>query len=137
MKFFKINSSRANFLLSRSSSLSKNKKETWRSHPALSSHRYSVIFSADSESFAISAIFRAVPADFNFDTSSHNWLSHERFWTSLVQWWTFRNIFDLELNITGNRQKVTSMKKAKNFLFIIHGEETRIGKIQNHFWWFF
>ena len=40
--------------------------------PGLSSHRYSVIFSADSEIFAFSAMFRAEPADFNFDISDHN-----------------------------------------------------------------
>ena len=40
--------------------------------PGLGSHRYSVIFSADSEIFAFSAMFRAEPADFNFDISGHN-----------------------------------------------------------------
>ena len=40
--------------------------------PGLSSHRYSVIFSADSEIFAFSAMFRAEPADFKFDISDHN-----------------------------------------------------------------
>ena len=40
--------------------------------PGLSSHRYSVIFSADSDIFAFSAMFRAEPADFNFDISGHN-----------------------------------------------------------------
>ena len=37
----------------------------------LSSHRYSVIFSADSDIFAFSTMFRAEPADFNFDISGH------------------------------------------------------------------
>ena len=55
--------------------------------PGLSSHRYSVIFSADLEIFAFSAMFRAVPADFSFDISGHNWFSDEHFWTSLIQRW--------------------------------------------------
>ena len=56
--------------------------------PELSSHRYSVIFSEDSEIFAFSAMFRAVPAEFNFDISELNWFSEEHFWTSLIQRWT-------------------------------------------------
>ena len=40
--------------------------------PGLSSHRSSVIFSADSEIFAFSAMFRAEPADVNFDIFGHN-----------------------------------------------------------------
>ena len=47
--------------------------------PELSSHRYSVIFSANSEIFAFSAMFRAVPADFTFDISGHDYFSDEHF----------------------------------------------------------
>ena len=72
-------------------------------YPGLSSHRYSVIFCADSEIFAFSAMFRAEPADFNFDISGHNWFSDEHFWTSLIQRWTL---------LAGSKQANT-MKKAK------------------------
>ena len=48
------------------------KRHLWTNNPRLSSHRYSVIFSADSEIFAFSAMFRAVAADFNFDISGDN-----------------------------------------------------------------
>ena len=43
-----------------------------KKYPGLSSHRYSVIFSADSKIFEFSAMFRAVSADFNFYISGHN-----------------------------------------------------------------
>ena len=61
--------------------------------PGLSSHRYSVIFSADSEIFAFTAMFRVVSADFHFYISGHNWFNDEHFWTS-----------DSALNITGQQQ---------------------------------
>ena len=56
--------------------------------PGLSCHTSSVIFSANSEVFAFSAMFRTVPADFNVDTSAKKWFSDEYFWTSLNQCWT-------------------------------------------------
>ena len=56
--------------------------------PALSSQRYLVIFSGDSEFFAFSAMFRAIRADFNFDNSGDNWFSDEHFWASLIHSWT-------------------------------------------------
>ena len=77
----------------------------WR--PGLSSHRYSVIFSADSEIFAFSAMFRAEPADFNFDISGHNWFSDEHFWTSLIQRWT----------LLASSKQSNTMKKAKKSVF--------------------
>ena len=72
-------------------------------HPGLSSHRYSVNLSADSEIFAFSAMFRAEPADFNFDISGHNWFSDEHFWTSLIQRWT----------LLASSKQAKTMKKAK------------------------
>ena len=75
--------------------------------PGLSSHRYSVIFSADSEIFVFSAMFRAEPADFNFDISGHNWFRDEHFWTSLIQSWTL---------LASSKQRRT-MKKAKKVVF--------------------
>ena len=63
--YFKMwGSSLLNFWISTTFSLILRKK--WNNIPGLSSHRYSVIFSADSEIFAFSAMFRAEPADFNF-----------------------------------------------------------------------
>ena len=79
-------------------------------YPELSSHRYSVIFSADSGIFAFSAIIRAVPADFNFDISGHNWFSDEHFWASLNQRWTL-----LESGITTKTIKIA--KKGAFFQY--------------------
>ena len=94
--------------------------------PGLSSHRYSVIFSADSEIFAFSAMFRAEPADFNFDISGHNWFSDEHFWTFLIQRWI----------LLATSKQAKAMKKAKKaFFFNIDAEETRNRKFQNNFWW--
>ena len=93
--------------------------------PGLSSHRYSVIFSADSEIFAFSAMFRAEPADFNFDISGHNWFSDEHFWTSLIQRWTL---------LTSSKQAKT-MKKAKKIVFfsILMLKRREIGNFRKTF----
>ena len=93
--------------------------------PGLSYHRYSVIFSADSEIFAFSAMFRAEPADFNFEISGHNWFSDEHFWTSLIQRWT----------LLASSKQAKTMKKAnkKCCSFNIDAEETRNRKFQNNF----
>ena len=48
-------------------------------------------------------MFRAEPADFNFDISGHNWFSDEHFWTSLIQHWT----------LLANSKQAKTMKKAK------------------------
>ena len=77
------------------------------SSPGLSSHRYSVSFSADPEIFAFSAMFRAEPADFNFDISDHNWFSDEHFWTSLIQRWTLQ----------ASSKQAKTRKIAKKFVF--------------------
>ena len=102
----------------------------WKFHfatstPGLSYHRYSVIFKADSEIFAFSAMFRSEPADFNFDISGHNWFSDEHFWTSLIQRWT----------LLASSKQAKTMKKAnkKCFSFNIDAEETRNRKFQNNF----
>ena len=70
-------------------------------------------------------MFRAEPADFNFDISGHNWFSDEHFWTSLIQRWTL---------LASSKQSKT-MKKAKKsvFFFNIDAEETRNQKFQNNF----
>ena len=78
--------------------------------PGLSSHRYSVIFSADSEIFAFSAMFRAEPADLNFDIAGHNWFIDEHFWTSLIQRWTL---------LTSSKQAKTMKKVKKGVFFLI------------------
>ena len=75
--------------------------------PGLISHRYSVIFSADSEIFAFSAMFRAEPVDF-FDISGHNWFSDEHFWTSLIQRWTL---------LAGSKQAKTMKKRQNKWFF--------------------
>ena len=82
---------------------------TWIYIPGLSSHRYSVIFSADSEIFAFSAMFRDEPADFNFDISGHNWFIDEHFWTSLIQRWT----------LLASSKQAKTIKKAKKVSFLI------------------
>ena len=104
----------------RSNPTSKLKDEPIRwikniSEPGLSSHRYSVIFSADSEIFAFSAMFRTEPADFNFDISGHNWFSDEHFWTSLIQRWT----------LLASSKQAKTMKKAKKVLFFNIDAEKR------------
>ena len=84
--------------------------ESWilfKWNPGLSSHRYSVIFSADSEIFAFSAMFRAVSADFNFYISGHNWFCDEHFWTSLIQRWT----------LLASRKPTKTIKTAKKDVF--------------------
>ena len=69
-------------------------------------------------------MFRAEPADFNFDISGHNWFSDEHFWTSLIQRWT----------LLASSKQVKTMKKAKKWLFFnIDAEETRYRKFQNNF----
>ena len=73
----------------------------------LSSHRYSVILSADLEIFAFSAMFRAVPAAFNFDISGHNWFSDEHLWISLIQRWT----------LLGSSNQAKTIKTAKKGVF--------------------
>ena len=78
--------------------------------PGLSSHRYSVIFRADSEIFAFSAMFRAEPVDFSFDISGHNWFSDEHFWTTL--WFNAKRYWQ-----AANRQM--TWKKAIQAVFSI------------------
>ena len=91
--------------------------------PGLSSHRYSVIFSADSEIFAFSAMFRAEPFDFNFDISGHNWFSDEHFWTTLIQRWTL---------LASSKQAKTMNKAKTSGFFNIDAEETRNQNFQNN-----
>ena len=76
--------------------------------PGLSSHRNSVIFSADSDIFAFLAMFTTEPADFNFDICGYSWFSYEHFWTSLLQRWT----------LLASSKPAKSMKKARKvFIF--------------------
>ena len=107
-------------------------------HPGLSSHIYSVIFSANSEIFAFSAMFRAEPVDFNFHISGHNWFSDEHFWTFLVQRWT----------LLASTKHTKTMKKAKTSVFfsilMLKGQEIENFRITFNglFWkflkmWFF
>ena len=52
-------------------------------------------------------MFRAEPADFNFDISGHNWFSDEHFWTSVIQRWT----------LLASSKQTKTMKKAKTNVF--------------------
>ena len=71
-------------------------------------------------------MFRAEPADFNFDISGHNWFSDEHFWTSLIQRWT----------LLASSKQAKTMKKPKQVVFFnIDAEETRNRKFQNNFKW--
>ena len=76
-------------------------------NPGLSFHRYSLIFSADSEIFLFSAMFRAVPADLNFDISGHNWFSDEHCWTSLIHRWS----------LVASSKQAKTIKTAKKDVF--------------------
>ena len=97
--------------------------------PGLSSYRYSVIFSADSEIFAFSAMFIVVPADFNFYTSGDNWFSDEHFWTSLIKRWTLPAS-------AANSQKPWKQPK-KCFFFNIDAEKREIENFRTAFNGFF
>ena len=70
-------------------------------------------------------MFRAEPADFNFDISGQNWFSDEHFWTSLIQRWI----------LLARSKQAKTMKKAKTsgFFFNIDAEDTRNWKFQNNF----
>ena len=71
-------------------------------------------------------MFRAEPADFNFDISGHNWFSDEHFWTSMIQRWT----------LLASSKQAKTMKKAKTSVFFnIDAEETRNRKIPKNFSW--
>ena len=69
-------------------------------------------------------MFRAEPADFNFDIFGHNWFSDEHFWTTLIQRWT----------LMASSKQAKTMKKANKVVFFnIDAEEARNRKIQNKF----
>ena len=55
-------------------------------------------------------MFRAEPADFNFDISGHNWFSDEHFWTSLIQRWT----------LLASSKQAKTMKKANTSVFFFN-----------------
>ena len=69
-------------------------------------------------------MFRAEPADFNFDIAGHNWFIDEHFWTSLIQRWTL---------LASSKQAKTMKKVKKVFFSNIYAEETRNRKFQNNF----
>ena len=102
-------------------------KKLWnfQNFPGMRSHRYSVIFSADLEIFAFSAMFRElyqptliltslVITDSVMNISEHLWFSAEHYWQA------------------ANRQR--PWKKPKQVVFFnIDAEETRNRKFQNNF----
>ena len=59
-------------------------------------------------------MFRAEPAEFDFDISGHNWFSDEHFWTSMIQRWTLW---------VSSKQAKTKKKPKQVFFFNIDAEE--------------